>query len=126
MNRAPWQNPTIISTLLVIFFVGVAAGAVAMKLTVSPERHRPGGTTWGGADKDVSLERFTRELNLSPDQAKEMETVLDDFMMYYQSLQAQMDDVRSTGNQRIIKILREDQRKKFEKMLGEIMSKQIR
>jgi hypothetical protein len=72
------------------------------------------------------LQRFTRELNLTPDQEREMATVLDDFMMYYQTLQAQMDDVRSTGKQRILKILHDDQKQRFEKMLDEITGKQIR
>jgi hypothetical protein len=46
--------------------------------------------------------------------------------MYYQTLQAQMDDVRATGKQRILRILREDQKQRFEKLIGEIQSKQLR
>jgi hypothetical protein len=46
-----------------------------------------------------------------------METVLDDFVMYVQMLQAQMDDVRANGKARIMRVLDERQKKKFEKML---------
>jgi hypothetical protein len=58
--------------------------------------------------------------------AAAMETVLDDFVTYYQTLQAQMDDVRATGKQRILRILKDDQKQKFEKMIGELQNKPLR
>jgi len=121
--RAPWQNPKIIFTLLAIFLSGAAAGAITMRLSLSPERHHG---YWYPSSREASIEYFTRELNLTPDQQKEMSTVLDDFMMYYQTLQAQMDDVRATGKQRIMKILNEDQKQQFEKILSKLQSKQIK
>jgi hypothetical protein len=96
-----------------------------MRLGLSRERH-VAGAYWKEGAREISLQRFKRELDLTPDQTREMETVLDDFMMYYQSLQAQMDDVRATGKTRILKILRNDQKAKFEKMIGEIHSKSLR
>ena len=125
MSRAPWQNPRILYTLLLVFLSGAAAGALTMKLSVSPERHRA-GPWWKEGGREISLERFRKELDLTPEQAREMETVLDDFMMYYQTLQAQMDDVRATGKQRIMRILRDEQKQRFEKMIGDIQSKQLR
>ena len=53
-----------------------------------------------------------------------MATVLDDFMTYFQTLQAQMDDVRATGKQRIMKILNEDQKQRFEKLLSKLQTRQ--
>jgi hypothetical protein len=44
-------------------------------------------------------------------------------MTYYQYAQAQMEDVRATGKSRILRILREDQKVKFEKMMGEVQTK---
>ena len=96
-----------------------------MRFGLAPERH-VGGAYWKEGAREISLQKFKKELDLSPGQAKEMETVLDDFMMYYQSLQAQMDDVRAIGKSRILKILREEQKTKFEKMIGEIQHKQLR
>src|SRR5690349_17570042 len=101
MSRAPWANPRILYTLLAVFLSGAAAGALAMRLTVSPTRFR-GGPWWKEGAREISLQRFKKDLDLTQDQAKEMERVLDDFMMYYQTLQAQMDDVRATGKQRIL------------------------
>jgi len=126
MNRAPWQSPKVIYTLVFVFLSGAAAGALAMRLSLAPERHRPTLYWKEGGDKKISLERFHKDLNLTPEQDKEMETVLDDFMTYYQTLQAQMDDVRATGKQRILKILRDDQKQKFEKMIGELQNKPLR
>jgi hypothetical protein len=124
MTRAPWQNPRILYTLLCVFLSGALFGALAMRFTISPERQR-GGPYWKEGAREISLQKFKKELDLTPEQAREMETVLDDFMMYYQTLQAQMDDVRATGKQRIMRLLREDQKQKFEKMIGDIQSKQV-
>jgi hypothetical protein len=125
MSSAPWRNPRIIYTLLCVFLCGAVAGAVTMRFGIAPERHVD-AAYWKEGPREISLQKFKKELDLSPEQAKEMESVLDDFMMYYQSLQAQMDDVRATGKSRILKILREDQKAKFEKMIGEIHTKQLR
>jgi hypothetical protein len=127
MDRAPWQNPRIIYTLLFVFLSGAAAGALAMRFSILPERHgRVGGPSWKEGPREISLQKFRKELDLSPDQEREMETVLDDFVTYYQTLQAQMDDVRATGKQRILKILKGDQKQKFEKMIGELQNKPLR
>jgi len=128
MDRAPWQNPRIIYTLLFVFLSGAAAGALAMRFTVSAERHPPRGSgpSWKEGPREISLQKFRKELDLSPDQEHEMETVLDDFVTYYQTLQAQMDDVRATGKQRILRILKDDQKQKFEKMIGELQNKPLR
>ena len=125
MSSPPWRNPRILYTLLCVFLCGAVAGAVTMRFGLVPTRH-VGGAYWKEGAREISLQKFKKELDLSPGQAKEMETVLDDFMMYYQSLQAQMDDVRAIGKSRILKILREEQKTKFEKMIGEIQHKQLR
>ena len=125
MNRAPWQNPRILYTLICVFLSGAVAGAITMKLGFPQERH-PGGPYWKDETRDISLQKFKKDLDLTPDQTKQMETVLDDFMTYYQYLQAQMDDVRATGKTRILQILRDDQKQKFQKMIGGLQSKQIR
>ena len=126
-HRAPWQHPRIIYTLLAVFLAGAAAGALVTKLTAANVRARAGNDPiWREGSREISLQRFKKELNLSDEQAVEMERILDDFVMYYQTLQAQMDDVRSTGKRRILKILHDDQKQKFEKMIEELQSKQLR
>ena len=46
--------------------------------------------------------------------------VLDDWGQYYQSLQEQFEDLRSTGKNRILEILNPDQRDRFEKMMKDL------
>ncbi len=125
MSAAPWQNRRVLSILICIFLSGAVAGALTMRLGLNPERHKS-GPYWKEGGREISLQKLKKDLDLTPDQANEMEVVLDDFMMYYQTLQAQMDDVRATGKQRIFKLLREDQKQKFERMIGELQTKQLR
>lgn len=122
MSRAPWQSPSILLTLCCVFLAGAATGAVAMRFGLSsqPHKHNP---VWNEAGREISLQKFKKELDLTPRQTEEFERIIDDFMTYYQYAQAQMDDVRATGKGRILRILQEDQKVKFEKMMGELQPK---
>lgn len=122
MGRAPWQNPSILFTLFCVFLAGAATGAVTMRFRFAPERQKP-NLAWNEAGREITLQKFKKELNLTPHQTEEMERILDDFMTYYQYAKAQMDDVRATGKGRILRILQEDQKVKFEKMMGGLQSK---
>ena len=65
----------------------------------------------------MTLQMLQRELKLTPEQAGKVETELDDFVMYYQGLQGQMDDWRIEGKNRIMRILTPEQQKKFERIM---------
>lgn len=126
MSEHPtWQNPRILCILLLVFLCGSMAGAVAMRLgfAKAPRRDLTYWTQDGG--KDISLERFRRELNLTAEQARQMEAVLNDFVMYYQTLQEQMNEVRASGKNRILQLLNEEQKQKFLRMIDQ-QTKQIR
>jgi hypothetical protein len=47
------------------------------------------------SSKEQTLVQLKKELNLSPEEAGEVETVLDDFSMYHQMLSSQMDRLRT-------------------------------
>lgn len=122
-SQASWQNPRVLVTLLLVFLSGSLAGALAMRYGVHPMVHRaPPAWTEGG--REISLQRFEKELSLTPDQSRDMERILDDFMMYYHSLQAQMDDVRADGKDRILRILNPQQKQRFEQMLTDLQKEQ--
>jgi hypothetical protein len=127
--KPAWKNPQLLLVLALIFLCGALAGAVAMGVAF---HHWPGSSrpspSWREGGKDISLQRFKKELNLTSAQTEELELVLDDFMKYYQMLQSQMDDVRATGKTRILRVLDENQKRKFEKMLSETQqfNKQLR
>ncbi len=124
-SRMTWQNPRILSILLLVFVCGAMAGAVTMRLGFS-QPFRRSQSYWKEGGKEISLDRFRRELSLNDDQARQMETVLNDFVMYYQSLQEQMNDVRAQGKFRITQILNEEQRPKFNRMISDLQTKQIK
>ena len=79
MNRAPWQNPRVLYTLICVFLSGAAAGAITMHLGFPGERHKS-GPYWKEGAREISLQRFKKDLDTTPEQTKQMETVLDDFM----------------------------------------------
>lgn len=122
--QASWQNPRVLVILLLVFVCGSLAGALAMRYGVDAAAHQA-PAAWAEGGREISLQRFESELSLSGEQSREMELILDDFMMYYHTLQAQMDEVRASGKERILRILDDDQKQRFEEMLEDLQSKQI-
>jgi hypothetical protein len=117
------QNPKVIGTLVVIFLAGAAVGALSMQMGLHDKLHRtvsaaPAPAVRKDSTNDALVQRFKSELNLSGDQTVKIALVLEDYREYYQNLQDQLDDVRSTGKTRIMQILDDQQRAKFEKIMG--------
>lgn len=110
-SRPSWHHPKIVTVLLLVFFCGVLAGALAfrwMRTTVRP------------VHQGLRMDQLQRELKLSPQQAREVQSALDDYVLYYQNLQGQMEDIRAQGHTRIMKILDPEQQRKFESMGSEL------
>ncbi|HBY60057.1 MAG TPA: hypothetical protein DEH78_09555 [Solibacterales bacterium] len=124
LHRSGWQNPRVLSTLLLVFLCGGLTGALVMRYGVTMAV-KGLGPYWKEGGKDRTLNKWKTELNLTPDQAEQIEVVLDDFVMYYDGLQAQMDEVKASGKSKIMQILTEEQRKKFEKMVSEMQVRQL-
>ena len=119
-ERAPWQNPKILSTLLLVFIAGGTAGALSMRLGLHEKLHRTVSASSRPNSREAVLQRFRSELDLTSDQTNGIALVLDDYGQYYQSLQDQLDDLRATGKTRILEILKPDQRVKFQKMMADL------
>lgn len=119
-QRAPWQNPRVLSTLFLVFLAGGASGALVMQLGLHDRLHHTVVAASREPNRDAVLQRFRSELDLSSDQSEKIALVLDDYRQYYQSLQDQLDDLRSTGKMRILQILQPEQQKKFERMMNEL------
>jgi len=98
--------------IALVFLAGVLAGAVGMSIGGHGWLHRPGAAFWTEGGKEVSLQRWKKELDLTPEQSLEMTVILDDFGLYYRN-------VLSDGKARILRILNEDQKRKFDKLLAE-------
>ena len=119
-ERATWHNPRILSTLFLVFLAGAAAGALSMGLGLHDLMHRASRPAAAEPGRDAVLQRFKTELNLTQPQTERLAAVLEDYRLYYQSLQEQLDDLRATGRTRILEILDPRQRTKFEKMMREL------
>lgn len=115
-GRASWQNPKVLTTLLLVFIAGAMAGALSMRLGLHEQLHAAAALRDPQTAKTF-LERCHHELNLTPEQAAEMAAILDDYKVYYQSLQDQLEEIRATGKSRIMALLDDQQKTKFEQLL---------
>jgi hypothetical protein len=94
--------------VILVFLCGVSVGALGMSLGLHrwmhPDLYAP--------KKEITLNRWKHELDLNSRQTEQLELILDDFSKLY-------DNVVADGNTRILQILDERQKQKFEKMLKE-------
>ena len=97
-------------TLTLVFLCGVAAGAVAMNFGAHNLLHQPSFDTAVG--RELYFSRMKRELDLTPTQQEQMESILNDFWQYYRT-------VLSDSKTKVEQILNEEQRRKFERILQE-------
>ena len=122
-DRTSWQNPRILTTLVMVFLCGALAGAITMRSGLHDKLHRSAATYWKEDQNEFSYDRLKKELNLTPDQAARLKTILDDFAKYHQDLEAQIEDVRATGRNRIVQMLTPEQRQRFEKLSNQLAAR---
>ena len=124
-NKASIGNPRIASTLLLVFLAGAAIGMLGMRYGLHDRLHKTVDAAASSTPRDTGreavLQNFKTKLDLSQDQTDQIAVVLEDYRHYYESLQDQLDDLRSTGRTRIVLILQPGQREKFEKMMDELV-----
>jgi hypothetical protein len=105
--------------LAVVFLCGVAVGAAVTRtylharLATEPEQHAIEQA------RRFGLQHLTTELNLTPNQERAITRVLDDYGKYYENLEDQRDDVAKMGRQRILDILTDKQKDRFNKIFAE-------
>ena len=105
-------DPRLVCTLalVLVFFTGAAVGALVMDLGIHNRQRPPAFDTPTG--KALYFERLQKDLDLTPEQSVQMESVLNDFWQYYRSV---LGDSKSKVEQ----LLTPAQREKFERMLAE-------
>jgi hypothetical protein len=104
----PRARTTFVTTLLLVFLSGTVVGGLVMSLGGHTALHK--AAFWTVPGREASLQNLKKELDLTPAQTDQLETILDDFAKYYR-------DVLSDGKSRIFQILNDEQKRKFEKML---------
>jgi len=110
--RTLFQNPraACLTALALVFLCGAVVGALAFDVVAHRTLHR--AQFWTDAGKASYVARLKKELDLSPTQTEQMESILDDFAKYYRT-------VLSDGKSRILQILNEDQKRRFDRMVQE-------
>jgi hypothetical protein len=91
-----------------VFLSGAATGALVMDFGVHNRLRTPAFDTPAG--KAAYFERMQKELDLTPAQSEQIQSVLNDFWQYYRT-------VLSDSKQRVEQLLNVQQRKKFEELL---------
>jgi hypothetical protein len=119
-SHATWRNPRILAMLFMVFLAGGLVGAWTMRM-IHRQFHQT-AIFQPNASKQLSYDQLKDELNLSPEQARKLKSILDDFVRYNQDLQAQIEDFRATGKNRIRSILNAQQQQQFEKLCDQIQS----
>jgi hypothetical protein len=119
-RRRAWRNPRIALTLFLVFLAGFSTGLAVFRLAASHWMDEAQAAPSWRDGKANLLDRFKREVNLTPEQTRQFETVLDDYFAYYHTIQAQLDDVRADGKDRMLRILNDDQKRRFEQLMNEL------
>jgi hypothetical protein len=106
-----------------IFVCGMASGAFTWH--VAQRRwFPPKAPVLSAEDKSVAMDHFNRELELSEQQARAVESILDEFIMEQADLMARFRTSRTSGHQRLNEVLNESQRKRLKKVLEELNTQQ--
>jgi ribosomal protein S17E len=117
-NVAGGLNARVLAILAVIFICGAAFGSVITREYLHSKmwgEHKPPTME---AARNFGLTRLKTELNLTPEQMKTVTRELDEYAKYYQNIQEQYEDVADHGKQRILDVLDDQQKKRFNEICG--------
>jgi hypothetical protein len=112
-----WSNPKVLAILAVVFLCGAAFGAAAMRQYLHHVMPEKGGREFVYQGKRLGLEQLKAQLHLRPEQALRVELMLDDFAKYYQNIEDQRSAVAAMGKEKILDVLDDGQKQRFEQML---------
>lgn len=103
-NGARWSNPKVLAIVAVVFLCGVAVGSAVTRQYLHSKLF---------PQHQARLASLKAELNLTPEQEKIVMKELDDYAKYYQNIEEQREDVAEHGKQRILDVLNDQQKKRF-------------
>jgi hypothetical protein len=97
---------TLCLSFALIFLCGAVSGALLMNL----KSHTRDTAKYGHFDGKFELDHLHKELDLTDEQTRQLSMILDDVAKYY-------DNVLSDGQTRVMQILDDKQKEKFQKLL---------
>lgn len=104
--------------LLLIFLCGMAGGAVATNLWIRWGHDRDRNVAQATPRQNRTqrtVERFTRDLSLTPEQAQQLTAILDETRQKYR---AEEDATRREARNRVRAILNDEQRSIYEEIIA--------
>jgi hypothetical protein len=106
------------TTLCISFALVFLCGAVSGALLMNVRHHvaSPVSSTRGHLKPQFELQHLRKELDLNEEQTRQLSMILDDVSKYY-------DNVLSDGQTRVMQILDDKQKAKFQEMLDTHASK---
>jgi len=114
------MNRRAIFYLILVFVLGVALGALGTHLANKWNLLRLDRRSYERV-RHSRVEWLSRELSLTPEQQRQLETILDETGKQYRQVGQRMredyEQVRQQGRERIRAILTEEQRAKFDNLL---------
>ena len=120
-------NRKALALIVLVLILGVALGAVGHSLF---DRRVLGARTQARTDQPRGVNRLTTELNLTPDQQKQLGAILTDMQHGFDGVRRQMDpqfdQIREQGHDQIRQILTPEQRPKFEDFLKRVSEERRR
>ncbi len=117
-NDAGWSNPKVLAIVAVIFLCGAAVGSAVTRGYLHSKLFPPPQQQPIEAARHLGLTRLKAELNLTPEQEKTVTKELDDYAKYYQNIEEQREDVAEHGKQRILDVLTDQQKKRFNEIFN--------
>jgi Spy/CpxP family protein refolding chaperone len=107
--------------IVLIFLCGVFTGTAAMNLWMNwgPRSVSARADSQPRSPQRI-VEKFTKELDLSPEQAKQLNDILDETHKAYREHESQIEAIRQQGRARIREILNDEQKAKYEQILAGI------
>jgi len=115
---AGWSNPKVLAIVAVIFLCGAAFGSAVTRQYLHSKLFPPRQQEPMEAARHLGLARLKTELSLTSDQEKIVTKELDDYAKYYQNIEEQREDVAEVGKQRILNVLTEQQKKRFNEIFN--------
>src|SRR5947209_8181910 len=97
---------TLCLSFALVFLCGAVSGALLMNLKAHARTHDVRGHFKAGFE----VQHLHKELDLTDEQTRQLSMILDDVAKYY-------DNVLSDGQTRVIQMLDDKQKAKFQKML---------
>jgi hypothetical protein len=125
------NNRKALALIVLVLVLGVALGAVGHSLF---DRRVQGARTQTQLQPRPNpprgVARLTTELNLAPDQQKQLSTILMDMQQRFDDVRRQVnpqfDQIREQGHDQIRQILTPEQRPKFEDFLNRLTEERRR